>query len=117
MIFFSVINSNDVLVLLLVSVLLQVVTSDFLAFALIVLGSRNSSDVIIGLLLFLTRGLLCIYLLANRTTGLGLATFSRRLCYIAGDIANLLRRYCGLLTCFKRQGYCTLTIDKTKTKG
>ena len=58
MIFFSAANSNDVLVLLLVSVLLRVVTSDFFAFALVVLGSRGSSDVVIGLLLILARGLL-----------------------------------------------------------
>ena len=76
MIFFSTIDSDDVLVLFLISVLLQVVTSNFLAFALVVLGSRSSSDVIIGLLLFLTRGLLRIYLLANGTTSSGLTTFN-----------------------------------------
>ena len=76
MIFFSIANSDDVLVLLLVGVLLRVVTSDFFTFALVVLGTRGSSDVVIGLLLILTRGLLWICLLANGTTGLGLVTFS-----------------------------------------
>ena len=57
MIFFSVANSNDILILLLVGIFLRVVISDFFAFALVVLGSRGSSDVIIGLLLILARGL------------------------------------------------------------
>ena len=39
MIFFSVADGDDVLVLLLVGVLLRVVTSDFFTFALVVLGS------------------------------------------------------------------------------
>ena len=117
MIFFSAIDGDDVLVLLLVGVLLRVVTSDFFAFALVVLGSRSSGDVVIGLLFFFVRGLLCIRLLANGTTGSGLATFSWRLCCMAGDTANLFGRYCGLLVCFERRGYCALTIDERKRRG
>ena len=111
LIFFSAANSDNVLVLLLIGVFLRVVTSDSFAFALVVLGTRGGSDVIIGLLLILARGLLWIYLLADGMTGLGLATFSRRLCYMAGDIANSLGRYCGLLVCSKRRRYCTSTTD------
>ena len=91
MIFFSAIDSNDVFILLLVGILLQVVINDFFAFTFVVLGSRSGGDVVIGLLFFLAKGLLYICLLVDGITGSGLATFSRRLCYTAGDTANPLR--------------------------
>ena len=117
LIFFSAIDGDNILVLLLVGVFLQVVTSDFLAFALVVLGSRGGSDVVISLLLILTRSLLYIYLLVDGTTSSSLATFSRCLCYTAGDTANPLGQHCGLLACFRQRGYYASTTNETKTKG